>query len=116
MATIDLSGITNSPYMRRATSVGTTWQEFSLPHWCTKVSILPDAAAYVAMKGAETPSDGGSVGSHFIKVGSGGAVTLVVRDADDNPTVIGVDRAQSVFVAAQTGTMDVSIVIEMGRD
>ena len=72
MATIDLSGITNAPYIRRATSVGTTWQEVSFPGWVTKVSVLPDAAVYVGVVGAETPSDGGSVGSHFMKVGAGG--------------------------------------------
>lgn len=116
MATIDLSGITNAPYIRRATSVGTTWQEVSFPGWVTKVSVLPDAAVYVGVVGAETPSDGGSVGSHFMKVGAGGSVSIVMRDADDNPTAAGVTRATSIFVAAQTGTVDFSVVLESGRD
>ena len=116
MATIDLSGITNAPYIRRATGVATTWQEFSFPGWVTKVSVQPDSDVYVAMVGAETPADGGSVGSHFLKVSSGGSVTLVIRDCDDNPTAVGVTRAASVFVAAQTGTADLTVVLESGRD
>ena len=116
MATIDLSGITNAPYIRRATGVGTTWQEFSFPGWVTKVSVQPDSDVYVAMVGAETPADGGSVGSHFLKVAADGAATIVIRDCDDNPTATGVPRAGSIFVAAQTGTADMSVILESGRD
>ena len=78
--------------------------------------MQPDSAVYVAMVGAETPADGGSVGSHFLKVAAGGAVTIVIRDCDDNPTATGVARAGSIFVAAQTGTADLTVVLESGRD
>jgi len=116
MATIDLTGITNAPYVRRATSVATTWQEFSFPWWVTKVSVIADSAVYIGFVGAETPSDGGAVGSHYFPVGAGGAATVVLRDCDDNPTTTGVARATSVFVAAQSGTADVSVILESGRD
>jgi|TARA_Y100000310_G_scaffold241826_1_gene245962 hypothetical protein len=116
MATIDLTGVTNSPYIRRATGVATTWQEVSFPGWVTKVSVQPDSDVYVAMVGAETPTDGGSVGSHFLKVASGGSATLVIRDCDDNPTTVGVTKAGSIFVAAATGTADLTVVLESGRD
>jgi len=76
MATIDLTGITNAPYVRRATSVATTWQEFSFPFWITKVSVIADSAVYIGFIGAETPADGGAVGSHYFPVGAGGAATV----------------------------------------
>jgi len=117
MATIDLTTITNAPYVRRAT-VSTTWQEFSFPWWVTKASVICDSGAsvYVSFIGAETPTDGGAVGSHYFPIGSGGSATVVMRDCDDNPTTSSVAKATSIFVASTSGSVSISLVLESGRD
>ena len=54
MAAIDLGDVTNVPYLYTKASVGTTWQEFKLPPWCCRVTVVASKAAW----GSVTGSDG----------------------------------------------------------
>ena len=46
MAAIDLGDVTNVPYLYTKASVGTTWQEFKLPPWCCRVTVVASKAAW----------------------------------------------------------------------
>jgi len=116
MAAVDLSAITNVPYFYTKASVATTWQEFKLPGWVTKVIVHADADFYVGIVGAETPADGGAVGTHRFPVTGGAAYSVVINDVDDRRWFEGMTHASSIFVAAQTGTATVTIAIEKGRE
>ena len=114
MAAIDLSAVTNVPYMYSQASVGTTWQEVKLPPWCCRVAVISTAAAYVGFIGSETPSDGGAVGTHKAAIPQDTAAPFVIQDAEQRPIRTGLTYARSVFVAAQTGTATVTVIIETG--
>ena len=49
MAAIDLSDATNVPYIYTKTSVPTTYQEFKLPPWACRVTVVASKAAWVSM-------------------------------------------------------------------
>jgi hypothetical protein len=108
MAAVDLSTASVTPWVSRTASIGTTWQEFSLPDWAKTITITPDAAAVVAFDSAgivgdiETPADGDPVGDHYQSVASGASFEFVR---------IGALRASSVFVAAVSGTVNVCITL-----
>lgn len=116
MAAVDLSTATNVPYFYSKASVGTTWQEFKLPAWVSKVVVQAADDFYVATIGAETPADGGSVGTHKFPVAGGAAYTIIINDADDRRWFEGMTHATSIFAAAQTGTTTINISIEKGRE
>jgi len=116
MAAVNLSSVTNVPYFYTQASVGTTWQEFQLPAWVSKVIVHAADDFYVGTIGAETPADGGSVGTHKFPVTGGAAYSVVINDADDRRWFEGMTHASSIFVAAQSGTTTVTISIEKGRE
>ena len=82
-------------------SVGTTWNEIQLPTGAKRVTIGASAALYVGQNGA---SDSGAVGTHKAFVTSNNYLELELK----NDT----QRSTSIFVAAQTGTASVSIILE----
>ena len=108
MAAVNLSGATSSPWVYRNSSVGTTWQEIQLPDFARSITITPDAIMRVSFDRAgvvaspESPSDGGVVGTHYQSVSAGASFDFIR---------VGSLRSGSVFVAAATGTVDVSIVV-----
>ena len=99
MAT-DLSSSNSFPFIY-VVSVGTTWNEIVLPLGAKRVTIGASAALYVGQNGA---SDSGAVGTHKAFVTSNNYLELELK----NDT----QRASSIFVAAQTGTASVSIILE----
>ena len=99
MAT-DLSSSNSFPFIY-VVSVGTTWSEIVLPLGAKRVTIGAAAALYVGQNGA---TDSGAVGTHKAFVTSNNYLEMELK----NDT----QRATSVFVAAQTGTASVSIILE----
>tara|TARA_R100000654_G_C2608367_1_gene116263 strand:+ start:160 stop:492 length:333 start_codon:yes stop_codon:yes gene_type:complete len=108
MAAVDLSTASISPWVSRTASVGTTWQAFTLPDWARAVCVTPNGTVRVAFDKAgkagdiESPADGGAVGDHY---------QTVAANASFEFTRIGSLRAGSLYVAADTGTVDVSVVV-----
>ena len=108
MAAINLTAAPVSPWVYRAASVGTTWQEFQLPIWATAVVVTPSASSRVAFNragvpaSAETPADGGAVGSHY---------QTVAANASYSFGLIGSVAATKIYVAAATGTADIEILV-----
>lgn len=82
-------------------SVGTTWSQIILPVNAKRVTIGASTALYVGQNGA---SDSGVVGTHKAFVTSNNYLELELK----NDT----QRASSIFVAAQSGTASVSIILE----
>lgn len=115
MAAVDLSDAINVPYVFSKASVGTNWQEFKLPRWACRVTVVSSATAWVGVVGAETPADGGSVGTHKIGIPSDSGAVFVIRGPEDKPVIPGLTVASSIFCAAQAGTATISIIIEAGQ-
>ena len=46
MAIIDRSDATRAPFVERLASVGTNWQAWTAPHWCTQAVVRPSAAVH----------------------------------------------------------------------
>jgi len=115
MAAIDRSSLTRAPVVERLASVGTTWQEWIAPPWATGIVIQPSAAVYYAftsgISGATEPADGGASGSttHKGVVAANAAYVVPLRNPHDMPRTVGLIGNRSVFVAAQSGTADVSL-------
>jgi hypothetical protein len=115
MAAIDRSNLTRAPIVERLDSVGTTWQEWIIPPWVTAIVIQPSAAAWYAftsgISGATEPADGGASGSttHKGAIAANAAYVVLLRNPHDRPGTVGLIQNRSVFVAAQSGTVDVSI-------
>jgi hypothetical protein len=99
MAT-NLTAANSYPYFN-VVSVSTTWMEIQLPSSAKRITIGASAALYVGQNGA---TDSGAVGTHKAFVTSNNYLELELK----NDT----QRASSVFVAAQTGTVAVSIILE----
>lgn len=100
MAAITLTP--NCPASRTATGVGTTLQQFTLPPNCKGVRIYASAAAYLQFSG----QDGAAVTATDavpIPATSWAPFTLA-----PNPT----GGARSIYLAAQSGTANISIVAE----
>lgn len=114
MAVIDLSGITDYPWFWTG-SLGTTWQGFTLPPGCGKITVINEHASqavYVAgdkagvPASAETPADGGAVGTHRGKVSAGATVEFMRR---------GVNEALATsawFMAGSGASTSVTLVLE----
>lgn len=117
MAAIDLSSQTNAPLIHRQASVSTTWQEYLLPAWATKVIVQGSADIRVAVVGMETPADGGAVGTHYWSVAGGNSYPVVFRDPEGNvPFHLGITVGTSIFVASASGTSNVEVWLEKGRE
>jgi len=114
MAAIDLSDATNVPYIYTKTSVPTTFQEFLLPPWACRVTVVASKAAWVSMTGAGTPADGGAVGTHKAGIPQDTGAVFVIQDPQQRPIRTGLTYARSIFVASQATTCTVTIVIEAG--
>jgi hypothetical protein len=114
MAAIDLSGATNVPYIYSKTSVGTTYQEFKLPSWCCRVTVVASKAAWVSVTGAGTPADGGAAGSHKAGIPQDTGAVFVIQGPDQKPVRTGLTYASSIFVASQASTCTVTVVLEAG--
>jgi hypothetical protein len=111
MAAIDLSAANTQPWAYTFTSA-TTWQEFTLPRWCTAVIIHPEATgAYVAgdnngtTGSPEVPTDGGAVGTHRIPVAADSAYTWALGGPSSDQS------ARKLFVAGQSGTPSISLLL-----
>jgi len=111
MAIIDLSSANTQPWAYTYTSA-TTWQQFTLPGWCTAVIVSPESTGcYVAGDNngapgsAETPADGGSVGTHRVPVAADGAYTWPLGGPS------GDQSARKLFVAAQSGTPSITLLL-----
>jgi len=116
MAAIDLSAEANRPTIYTQASIATTWQAYTLPAWASKVSVIGEGAAiYVGVDtGAETPADGGAVGTHRVPVAADTLTEFNVRAQPytaDRATQ-GEAVAPSVFLAAQSGTATITLVVE----
>lgn len=96
----DLKSINNFPYFHNFTAA-TTWTEIKLPSEARTISVGSSTkAVFVGQNGA---ADGGSVGTHKAFAPAGNYIALKLG--------IGLQRA-SIFVAAQSGSGDVSIILE----
>ncbi len=114
MAAIDLGDVTNVPYLYTKASVGTTWQEFKLPPWCCRVTVVASKAAWVSVTGAGTPADGGATGSHKAGIPQDTGAVFVIQGPQQRPVRTGLTYASSIFVASQAGTATVTIILEAG--
>ena len=114
MAAIDLSAATNVPYMYTATGVGTTYQEFKRPPGACRATGVASKAAWVSITGADTPSDGGSVGTHKAGIPQDTGAVFVIQDPQQRPIRTGLTYARSVFVASQSGPCTVTGIVEAG--
>ena len=114
MAAIDLTGATNVPYMYSASSVGTTYQEFKLPPWCCRVTIVASKAAWVSVVGAGSPSDGGATGTHKAAIPQDTGAVFVIQGPEQKPVRVGLTYASSIFVASQASTCTVTLILEAG--
>jgi hypothetical protein len=106
-ANTTLAGRTSLPACVSVTGVATTWQEFTLnaSSKSSSVSVVADVAIYVAFS-ADGAADGGAVAAGArIPISAASAVAGVMFDLNLDPT----RRAGSIFVAAQTGTADVTV-------
>lgn len=114
MAAIDLTGATNVPFIHTQAGVGTTWQEFELPPWCCRVTIVASKAAWVTVTGAGTPSDGGSTGTHKAAIPQDTGAVFVIQGPLQRPVRTGLTYARSIFVASQASTCNVTVILEAG--
>jgi len=116
MAAIALAAATSNPLQYTQASIGTTWQEFTLPTWLGKCTVTfegtPGYVGFVqtGIGSPETPADGGAVGTHRQPI------------AADSPAEIAIPRVamvldgstavSSIFLAAQSGTVTATILFE----
>ena len=114
MAAIDLTAATNVPYIHTVAGVGTTYQEFQLPPWCCRVTVVASKAAWVSVIGASTPTDGGSTGTHKAGIPQDTGAVFVIQGPEQKPVRTGLTYARSSFVAAQSGTATVTVILEAG--
>tara|TARA_Y100000593_G_scaffold57146_1_gene106398 strand:+ start:2503 stop:2844 length:342 start_codon:yes stop_codon:yes gene_type:complete len=112
MAAIDLSSATG-PGWRYTYTAATTWQEFILPPTCLRFCVEPESiGAYVAgpKNGApaspEIPADGGAVGNHRSPAAADGSYEEPIRPGGQPGNI-------SIFVAAQSGTPTITIVLDL---
>lgn len=100
MAAIDYRGL-DFPSTKTQSGVGTTWQEFRISADADLVTISADGAVYIAWNDA---TDEGAVGAN--------RYALSATDAPggrEYQTGAQENAAGSVFVAAQSGTVAVTI-------
>ena len=119
VAAIDLSAASLTGWVYTQASVGTTWQEFILPPWCNQVTVLGSAAIYVAgsMNGAvasaESPTDGGAVGTHKMAIAAGAGYVIGIQGDPERGLVGGGGTSTpSIFVAAQASTVTATVQLE----
>lgn len=115
MAVVNLAGAINVPFIQTIIGVGTTWQEVRLPRWTCRVTIVGSAAGRVTVTGAESPTDGGAVGTHYVAIPEESGVVFVIRGPDSKPVIPGLTYASSIFIAAASGTATFSVTLEAGR-
>ena len=99
MAT-ELSATNAYPFFK-VVSVGTTATEIIIPEGARKVTLGASSALYVAQNGG---TDGGTMPADKAFVTASNYLELTFK--------YNTQRATSIFVAAQTGTASVSIILE----
>lgn len=99
MAT-DLRSTNSFPFFQDV-SVSTNWTEIILPPNAKRITIGASAALYVGQNGA---TDSGVVGANKGFVTANNYLELELK--------FDTQRATSIFVAAQTGTATVNIILE----
>jgi len=92
---------TNSYPFFYAVSISTTWSEIQIPTNAKRITLGSSSALYVGQNGA---TDSGAVGTHKAFVTSNNYLELDLKQDSQ--------RATSIFVAAQSGTATVSIILE----
>lgn len=92
---------TNSYPFFYAVSISTTWSEIQIPTNAKRITLGSSSALYVGQNGA---TDSGAVGTHKAFVTSNNYLELDLKQDTQ--------RATSIFVAAQSGTATVSIILE----
>ena len=108
MAAVNLSTASVTPWVSRHAIAGTNWQEFTLPNHARSITVTPDGAARVAFSvagipaTAETPSDAGAVGSHY---------QSIAANASFEFTRIGALRSGTMFIAGDTGAINVCLTV-----
>lgn len=103
MAAIDLRTLNNENggACKKVGSVGTTAQQIILPRWCKTVTVCPkNQAIYFEYDGTDGAAIGGDAFPH--------PVDVVIQY---NPQKNSNDES-SIFVAAQTGTSNVFLIME----
>ena len=115
MAIIDRSNATHAPFVERLASVGTNWQAWAAPYWCTQLVIKPSADVWYALEcdiaGATEPADGNAASgtTHKGTVAADAAYAVLLRNPMDRPVNVGLIGNRTIYVAAKTGTADVEI-------
>jgi hypothetical protein len=115
MALIDRSNATRAPFVERLASVGTNWQAWTAPHWCTQAVIKPSADVWYAfvcdITGATEPADGNAASgtTHKGTVAADAAYAVLLRNPLDRPVNVGLIGNRTIYVAAKAGTADVEI-------
>lgn len=102
MAAVDLTATDTYPLIKVVSTVGTTQQEIILPPGKLKLSVGSSAAIYIA---TSSVSDGAAMPTDKLSVPADNLLELELGHS-------GGDRVSNVAVAAQTGTADISIVLE----
>ena len=98
----DLTGQNVFPYFHNFTALDSETTEIKLPSTCSRISIGSQSKAlYICRNDA---SDGGSVPSKKGFVPSSNYLSLQIGK--------GLERTGSIFIASQSGSADVSVILE----
>lgn len=106
----DIAAPVSFPAIAYDASIGTTWQEFTLPTIGnpSKVTVQATGALYLAFD-ADGAVDTGAVGNKKFAVDA----TNAAAGIEVSLTASRAQRTESIFVAAQSGTItDVRVVVE----
>lgn len=112
MAAVDLSAVQTFPRSRVITSIGTNWQEVTLPTdpGCRHVSVTLSAAGKIAWTSnddASDPADGAASGSTTHKESLAANTLLQWTLGPTNAR-----RPAALFIAADGGTLTATVCLE----
>ena len=102
MAAVDLSGVSAYPYIKLISGVGTVQQEINLPSGKLKLGVGSDVALSIATAGV---SDGAAMPADVASIPASNLLELELGHST-------LDKITSVAIAAQTGTADVTVILE----
>ena len=108
MATIDLSTTNSYPRTHTQASVGTTWDEFLLPGACTKVTVEGEGTAIFVAWDADGAVESGAVSATARKKWAADVSGQYFRRSVRGGSGV----SGSVFVAAQSSTVTVTLILE----
>lgn len=95
----DFRSIRQFPSFKNFTG-STTWTEIKLPSNCNRIQVGSTSALYISNVG----EDGGTVGTHKGFIVSSNYLTVSIGK--------GATRDSVIYVAGQSGTPDISIIME----